>query len=83
MSQPVLDHLLSGESRDRSKSRMGLQDPRHCNLGFLCWGCIKNKISDEYQPQVSITIQQLSATIVRECRNMSAVLIQNAFDMVN
>ena len=46
-------------------------------LGFFFQGYIKNNIWDIPKPQL-ITIRQLSASTVRECRNMPAVLIQNA-----
>ena len=54
------------------------------NLGFFFLGHIRIKIWDVYQPQQPIIVQQLSATIVEDCRNMPVFLLQNAFnDMVN
>ena len=50
------------------------------NLGFSLFGYVKNKIWDAPHPQRPVLIQQRSLTIVRECRSMSALLIQNAFD---
>ena len=44
---------------------------RPSNLEFFCWGYIRNKIWDPPQPQEPITIQYFSATVVRECRNVS------------
>ena len=42
---------------------------------FLFWGYISQR-----QQQQSVTLLQRSATIVREGRNMPAVLIDNVFD---
>ena len=38
-------------------------------------GILQNKIWDVPQPQQPVTIQQPSAMIVRESRNMTAILI--------
>ena len=54
------------------------------NLRIILLGKNQNKIWNVPQLQQPITIQQLSATIVKEYKNVPAVLILNAFDgMVN
>ena len=54
-------------------------------LEFFFWGGGYVKIEfgmylAQPQPQPPVTIQQLSATIVTGCKNVPAILIQNAFD---
>ena len=51
---------------------------RLSNLGFSFGGYAKKMIWDVSQSQQPITIWQFSGITVRECRNMLAVLIQNA-----
>ena len=48
---------------------------------FLCFFLHKNQIWDLAEPQQPVTtIRQPSATIMKKCRSMPAVLIQNTFD---
>ena len=47
---------------------MASKIPDVATLGFLFWGYFKNLSRDVHQPQQPVTIRQLSATMVRECR---------------
>ena len=79
-------NYLSGECSGRLIKRLSALEgrPGSPDLEFFLQEYFKNKIWDLPQQQQPITVWQLSATTMTECRNMPAVLIQNAFDgMVN
>ena len=64
---------LNIQNKSSGYFRMVFKMTRHGSLGF-CLGIHQNKKFGLYMNQLRIyTIQQLSATIVRECKNMQAV----------